>query len=388
MQTPLILNSTTPLQQNAPAAKKGADAAPATQFNQVLSQQIKDRPHGSENKHEVHEKTNAPMSKPASSTAKTVAKSSSVDKEKTRDTTDDSDETTEPLTNAPTDLIALVAQAVQFGQSNTKTADPDTSSSEQAETTLGVDGITKNSGEHLGAANSLAQFAATLAVESGSKNDVPVNQHLQQDDLLNVTAEEAFEELSAAGKKQEILPELPASAKAQEALSNLAMPPGHQIPLDTLQSVGGSRPTEKLSPHVGTPAWDQALGQKIVWMVGGAQQTASLSLNPPDLGPLQVVLNVSNDQANATFISAQPEVRQAIEAALPKLREMMGEAGIQLGQTNVNAGSGSQQEQSFGEQNRPSPSSFSHGKDVADIPVGMEHSAASVIRQGLVNTFA
>jgi flagellar hook-length control protein FliK len=388
MQTPLILNSTPPLQQNAPSAKKGADAASATHFNQVLSRQIKDRPHGSENKLEAHDKPNAPISKPASSTAKTVTKSSSVDKEKTRDATDDSDETTEPLTNAPTDLIALVAQAAQFGQSNTKAADPDASSSEQAKTVLEVDGTTKNSGENLGATDSLAQFAATLAVESGIKNDVPVNQHLQHDDLLNVTAEEAFEELSAAGKKQEILPELPVSAKAQEALSNLAIPPGHQIPLDTLQAVGGSRPTEKLSPHVGTPAWDQALGQKIVWMVGGAQQTASLSLNPPDLGPLQVVLNVSNDQANATFISAQPEVRQAIEAALPKLREMMGEAGIQLGQTNVNAGSGSQQEQTFGEQNRPSPSSFPHGKDVGDTPEGIAHPAATVIRQGLVNTFA
>jgi flagellar hook-length control protein FliK len=387
MQTPLILNSTPLLQQNTPATKNGADAAPATQFNQVLSRQIKDRPHGSENKLEVHGKANAPTSKPTSSTSKAVAKSAG-DKEKTRDATDDSDETTEPLTNAPTDLIAFVAQAAQFGQSNTKTADSETTPSEQAETILDVDGSTKNSGEHLDAANSLAQFAATLKAESSSKNDVPVNQNLQQDDLLNITAEETFKELSAAGKKQETLSELPASAKAQETLSNLAMAPAHQIPLDTLQSVGGSRTTEKLSPHVGTPAWDQALGQKIVWMVGGAQQTASLTLNPPDLGPLQVVLNVSNDQANATFISAQPEVRQAIEAALPKLREMMGEAGIQLGQANINAGSGSQQGQSFGEQNRPSPSSFSNGKGGGDTAVGNAHSAAPVIRQGLVNTFA
>jgi flagellar hook-length control protein FliK len=32
-------------------------------------------------------------------------------------------------------------------------------------------------------------------------------------------------------------------------------------------------------------------------MVGSEEQTASLTLNPPDLGPLQVVLSVSNDQA-------------------------------------------------------------------------------------------
>ncbi|MDF3035247.1 MAG: putative flagellar hook-length control protein FliK [Paucimonas sp.] len=95
---------------------------------------------------------------------------------------------------------------------------------------------------------------------------------------------------------------------------------------------------DRLSPRVGTPAWDNALSQKVVWMVGGEHQSATLTLNPPDLGPLQVVLNVSNSMASATFTAAQPEVRQAIENAMPKLREMLGDAGIQLGQSSVNSG--------------------------------------------------
>jgi flagellar hook-length control protein FliK len=78
-------------------------------------------------------------------------------------------------------------------------------------------------------------------------------------------------------------------------------------------------------------------------MVAGDQQSASLTLNPPDLGPLQVVLNVHNATAHASFTAAQPEVRQALEAALPKLREMLGDAGIQLGQASVNSGSAHQQ---------------------------------------------
>jgi flagellar hook-length control protein FliK len=93
----------------------------------------------------------------------------------------------------------------------------------------------------------------------------------------------------------------------------------------------------KLAPQVGTTAWNQALGEKIVWMAGAAQQTATLTLNPPNMGPLQVVINLSNDQATANFFSAQPEVRQAIEAAFPRLREMMNEAGIQLGQATVSS---------------------------------------------------
>ena len=102
-------------------------------------------------------------------------------------------------------------------------------------------------------------------------------------------------------------------------------------------------PADKLAGRVGTPAWDQQLGQKVVWMAAGGDQSATLTLNPPDLGPVQVVLTVTNDQADAAFMSAQPEVRQALEAAMPRLREMMSEAGIAFGSATVSAGTPEQQ---------------------------------------------
>jgi flagellar hook-length control protein FliK len=89
--------------------------------------------------------------------------------------------------------------------------------------------------------------------------------------------------------------------------------------------------------RLGTTAWDTQVSQKVVWMVGGADQTASLTLNPPDLGPVQVVLNVNNDQATVAFSSATPEVREALENAMPRLREMLSDAGVTLGDASVNA---------------------------------------------------
>ncbi|MFZ4698692.1 MAG: flagellar hook-length control protein FliK [Candidatus Methylumidiphilus sp.] len=96
--------------------------------------------------------------------------------------------------------------------------------------------------------------------------------------------------------------------------------------------------SDSLPPRVGTPDWRQSLGQKIVWMVEGAQQTATLTLNPPDLGPMRIVLNFSDNQVGVTFISAQPEVRAAIQAAMPRLHEMMDSAGLQMGGGNVGSG--------------------------------------------------
>ena len=113
------------------------------------------------------------------------------------------------------------------------------------------------------------------------------------------------------------------------------------LPAGLVQAAAGTAP-DTLAPQVGTPAWDHVLGQKVVWMAAGAQHSASLTLNPPDLGPIQVVINVTNAQADASFTAAQPEVRLALEAAMPRLKEMLGDAGITLGQASVNAGNPNQ----------------------------------------------
>ena len=143
----------------------------------------------------------------------------------------------------------------------------------------------------------------------------------------------------------------------------------------------------RLAPAVGSAAWGQALGDRIVWMAGNAQQTATLTLNPPNLGPLQVVLNLSNDQAVASFFAAQPEVRQAIEASFPRLREMMGEAGIQLEQATVSADSSpQQQDQAAGRPGQGNAPRFAAGDDAtaAVSPVATPVRAG----RGLIDTFA
>jgi flagellar hook-length control protein FliK len=147
--------------------------------------------------------------------------------------------------------------------------------------------------------------------------------------------------------------------------------------------------TSQLQARVGSSAWEQQLGQKVVWMVAGGDQSASLTLNPPDLGPLQVVLNVSNDSATATFTAHQAETRQAIENALPKLREMMSEAGIMLGDASVSAGT-QEQQQAFAEQARGS-GNRGGGRPGNGDGAGSHDEAQPVIRRtvlGAVDTFA
>jgi flagellar hook-length control protein FliK len=95
--------------------------------------------------------------------------------------------------------------------------------------------------------------------------------------------------------------------------------------------------TVSVEPRVGVPGWDGALGQKVVWLVNQRHQMAEMQLNPPNLGPLEVKITIANDQASALFVSQHVAVRDAIEAALPRLREMLAENGITLGNAQVSA---------------------------------------------------
>jgi flagellar hook-length control protein FliK len=166
--------------------------------------------------------------------------------------------------------------------------------------------------------------------------------------------------------------------------------PVQQASLAMAQAIGGA-PIDKIAARVGTPGWDNQVGQKIIWMVAGKEQTASLTLNPPDMGPMHVVLSVTNDQATVTFTAAQPEVRQALEAAMPKLREMMGENGIALGNATVNAGTPDGRQAQQGEQQRGQATGTRFGNTSPDAaPISLTPARQGRVGGGIgmVDTFA
>jgi len=134
----------------------------------------------------------------------------------------------------------------------------------------------------------------------------------------------------------------------------------------------------------GKSGWTQAVGQQVMVMVKEEVQTLNLTLNPPNLGPLQVVVKIENQVANVQFSSATLEVQQALRNGLPILQEMFGQAGVALGQTDI----GYRQPQRD-PRNKPEKHSESSTKP-EEVLIQSIHNAQKdpSNRQGLVNLYA
>lgn len=142
----------------------------------------------------------------------------------------------------------------------------------------------------------------------------------------------------------------PVVSQANPGIAALA---SASVSMPVSQSTGAMPATSLLAMPVpqplGDPAWGNAIGERLVWMARGEQQSAELKITPPNLGPLEVRLNINNDQASVSFVSNHAQVRDAIESAIPRLREMLAEHALELVQADV----GSERRQ--GERNPAEP---------------------------------
>ncbi len=87
---------------------------------------------------------------------------------------------------------------------------------------------------------------------------------------------------------------------------------------------------------VGERGWERAFAERVVWLVGQQIQSAEVKLNPPHLGPVEVRLALNGQEASVSFTVAHGTVRDAVEQAIPRLREMFAEQNLQI--VNVDVG--------------------------------------------------
>ncbi len=139
--------------------------------------------------------------------------------------------------------------------------------------------------------------------------------------------------------------------------------------------------------------WNNDFAQKVVWLATSHKQAAELTLTPPQMGSIEISLKIDNgsSSATATFVSTNAEVRESIEAALPRLREMLAGVGIDLGQANVSAESFRQQAYSQGNgESNASRSANDNAILAPESAMTVQASGSGTVAQGrgLVDLFA
>jgi len=193
---------------------------------------------------------------------------------------------------------------------------------------------------------------------------------------LNAAAREAISAAVTVTATAAVAPQSNAAALAslQNTAASLAAPVMHPVQVT-------------INAPVTQDKWADEFSQKITWLASSNKdQTAELHLNPPQLGPLDVVIKVSGDQATAMFTSPHAAVREAIEQAMPRLRDMLANNGIMLGNATV-----SDQAPRDPGQSNTQHSSAATGNDIRDTTAVSNTAtrASPILRHnGIVDTFA
>ena len=153
-------------------------------------------------------------------------------------------------------------------------------------------------------------------------------------------------------------------------------------------SRGTSQPTAVVLPTTPSqqPVFEQALGERLAWLVQEGRHDARIKLHPAELGSIDIRLSVDGEATRVSLSSPHAAVRDALEQALPRLRELLGHGGFDLSQVDIGAGD-ARSHGDFGRGALPSVT----GPDFAAVADEAEPVALHValrLPQGLVDTFA
>jgi len=79
----------------------------------------------------------------------------------------------------------------------------------------------------------------------------------------------------------------------------------------------------------------EAVKDKVMLMISQKLQQFDITLDPPELGNMQVRVNLQGEQAVVNFLVQSQQTKDALEQNMNKLREMLAEQGVDVGDANV-----------------------------------------------------
>lgn len=387
--SPLAVTTAPPMQsQPAPSPAKSSDAEGGSKFYQVL----KERTANNSAKQSAKSSANGPDA--ARNQASAKAEGAAQD---------------EAASSAGTHATLILMMDIPTqnigGKGDADSGDGLTASTD--ETLLSGDANTLTSLSDAAAA--LAAIAAKLAGNSSRADQSRLETAAQEPDLTN----RAGTQTDALGADPALLEATDAALLAAQAgrggktgaaeseqsfaaaLNTAQDQAAHATTTHAASSTANQAPAPLPRHEVTTPVtsrnWADEVSQKVSWVATRDNGRAEIVLNPAHLGRIEVSINMNGEHATAAFVAANATAREALQDAMPRLREVLAQSGIQLGQTSVDAGtSGQAQADQQQQQASRGLASFSRYSGNS-LPEPIVSSGSRFLNQagnGMIDTFA
>lgn len=179
--------------------------------------------------------------------------------------------------------------------------------------------MASNSGDKKG--SDTPANSAALPTDSAVKNALDNKQPLDTKSFASLLNTEKLETVSpsatSATTNDKVAPQV-----ATAAVNKLAQDMKTDVPA--------------LTRPLSHPNWNQEVGERIIWMNNRGISSAEIRMNPQNMGPITVRIDVDAEQQTSVSFTAQnADVRTALEASIPRLREMLSSQNLNLADVNV-----------------------------------------------------
>lgn len=112
------------------------------------------------------------------------------------------------------------------------------------------------------------------------------------------------------------------------------------------------------------------LNERVTFMLSQHNPQADIRLDPPELGSMIIRVRTDAEQAQINFSVQNQQAKELLEESLPKLREMLAEQGIDLGESNIEQQQGKDEQESLNSnQNASQSNSIENDEVLATVKV-------------------
>ncbi len=122
--------------------------------------------------------------------------------------------------------------------------------------------------------------------------------------------------------------------------------------------------------------FSDAVKDKVMLMISQKLQQFDITLDPPELGNMQVRVNMQGEQATVNFVVQNQQAKEAFEQNMHKLKDLLAEQGVDVGDTNVEQQSQQSDDDAYDEENADNNSlnSMANSADATDV---VEHNLSA-----------